>query len=94
MTTFFMLGDYSSQAIKKISAERTQESNSLIEKFDGEVKSIHALLGGFDLIIIADFPSNIEAMKASIAVSRLTGISFSTYPAIAVEKFDELNSEI
>ena len=94
MSAFFILGNYSLEAIKEISRERTVEANSLIQKFNGEVKSIHALLGGFDLAIVADFPGNEEALKGSIALSRLTDIAFSTYRVVDVERFDQLNSEI
>ena len=55
---------------------------------------MHALLGGFDLVIIAYYPGTEEAMKASIALSRLTDISLSTFPAVTVEQFDELVGEL
>jgi len=43
---------------------------------------------------LVDFPGTEEAMKASIALSRLTDISFSTFPAVSVEKFDEMVREL
>ena len=94
MSTYFMLGNYSVDAIKGVCAERTNQAINLIKKFGGEVTSMHALLGGFDLVIIADFPGTEEAMKASIALSKLTDISFSTFPAVSVEKFDEMVREL
>jgi len=93
MSTFFMFGKYSSEAIKEISIERTEEAKNIIEKCGGKLESIYALLGAFDLVIIANYPGNEEAMKASIGLNRLTGISFSTIPAVSVEHFDELVAE-
>jgi uncharacterized protein with GYD domain len=94
MATFFMFGRYSSEALKGISAGRTEKGSSLIKKFGGEVRSIYALLGDQDLVIIADFPGIEQAMKASVALCKMTGIAFSTSPAVAVEDFDKMMSEI
>ena len=94
MSTFFMLGKYSSESMKGMSAERTEKATSIIKKFGGELQSTYALLGGYDLVLIANFPGIEETMKASVALSKLTGISFSTFPAITVEEFDKMIAEI
>jgi uncharacterized protein with GYD domain len=94
MATFIMCGKYSQEGIKGISAERTKKANSLVKKFGGEVKAIYALLGEKDLLIIITFPGLAEAMKASVALSKLTGISFTTSPAVTVEEFDKMMAEI
>lgn len=93
-STYFMLGTYSAEAIQGISSQRTREANDLISKHGGSVTSVHALLGGLDLVIVAEFPGTEEAMKASVALTKTTGISFSTYPAVDVEAFDRLASEV
>ncbi len=94
MALYFLFGKYSQEALKGMSPERTIEANKLIEKLGGKVKKIYALLGEIDLVIIAEFPSNAEAMKASIALAKLTNISFKTSPAVTVEEFDKLITEI
>ncbi len=93
MTTFLMFGNYSSDAVKKISSERTKKAESIIKKSGGKLVSIYALLGQYDLIFITKFPGIAEAMKASLALSELTGISFKTSPALKVDDFDKLASE-
>ncbi len=94
MATYFMFGKYSSDAIKGISAARTQKANALIKKFGGKVNNVYALTGEKDLVIIATFASTEKAVKSSIAVAKLTGIAFTTSEAIAVEDFDKMISEI
>jgi len=94
MGTFFMFGKYSSGALKEISAERTDKANNLIKKFDGEVISMYALLGEKDLVFIVNLPGIEQAMKASVALSKLTGISFTTSPAVTVEEFDKMIAEV
>ena len=93
MTTFFMFGRYTSEAIKEMSVERTQHAINEIKKLGGEVKAMHVLLGEYDLLFCVSLPGVEDAIKASVALNRLTGISFSTSPAVSVEIFDQLMSE-
>lgn len=94
MTTFFMFGKYSSEALKEMSAERTDKAVSLIKKFGGELNSMYALLGEQDLVLIVDFPELEQAIKASVALTKMTGVSFTSSPAVPVEDFDKMISEI
>ena len=90
MATFFMFGRYSSQAAEQISAERTEKVRKLIEELGGRVKDIYVLLGEYDVVIIAELPRMAEAMQASIALKRLTDISFFTAAAMPIDEFDQL----
>jgi uncharacterized protein with GYD domain len=94
MATFFMFGIYSADALDEISAARTKKASEVLAKFGGKVKSMYALMGEEDLVLIVDFPGIKEAMQASVALSKLTGISFSTSEAITVEEFDQLMSRL
>ena len=94
MATFLMLGKYSSGAMQEMSPERTDRIVDLIKKLNGEISSMYALLGEQDLVFIVNFPGVEQAMKASVALSKLTGISFATSPAVTVEDFDKFISEI
>jgi uncharacterized protein with GYD domain len=94
MATFFLFGRYSAASLKDISAKRTQAAAATVKKYGGELKSLHALLGKHDLVLIAELPGIPEAMKCSLALSRQTGIAFTTAPAIPVEQFDKLASEL
>jgi uncharacterized protein with GYD domain len=90
MAKFLMLGRYSVEAIKGINAERTKKVVEAIEKSGGKVNSMFALLGNYDLAFVVDFPGIIEALKASVGLTKLTGIGFTTSPAISVEEFDKI----
>jgi uncharacterized protein with GYD domain len=88
MATFFMFGKYTTESINKISAERTQQAVDEIRKMGGEVNAMHVLLGEYDLLICVKLASIDDAVKASVALARLTGIAFTTCPAVEVEAFD------
>jgi len=93
MTRFFMFGTYSHDAVKGISAGRTEKAMTLIKKYGGEVQSMYTLLGLYDVIIVVDFPGLEEALQTSVALYKLTGISFATSPVVEVAEFDKLVDE-
>jgi uncharacterized protein with GYD domain len=85
-----LFGKYTSESLKGVSSKRTEQAISLIEKNDGKVISMYAVLGEHDLVFTLDFPDAEKAMAASVALNQLTGISFTTSPVVEVEKFDKL----
>jgi uncharacterized protein with GYD domain len=94
MGLYFMFGKYTNEGIQGISAKRTVEAATLIKRFRGEIKEVYSLLGEHDVVLIAELPGAEEAVKASVALGRLTGVSFKTSPAFRVEDFDKLVEEI
>ena len=90
MAKFFMYGKYSQEAIKDISAERTKKAIDVIEKSGGKVNSAYALLGKYDIVVITDFPAVADVIKASLSLNKLTGITFTSFPAISIEEFDKI----
>ena len=94
MATFLMFGKYSAQALGQMSAERTASAVDLIKKYGGEVDAMYATLGANDLVFVVSFPGTGDAMKASVALGKMTGIAFTTAPAVTVADFDKLMGEI
>jgi uncharacterized protein with GYD domain len=90
MGTYIMLGKYSREGMQDISADRTGKVRKVVEKLGGKVEAIFAVLGEYDLVLRLQLPDTAEAMKASIELGKLTGVSFTTLPAISVEEFDRL----
>jgi uncharacterized protein with GYD domain len=90
MAKFFMYGKYSQGAIKGISSGRTKKALAVIAKAGGKVNSMYALLGKYDIVLITDFPSLAGVIKASVALNKLTGIAFTSFPAITIEEFDRI----
>lgn len=85
-----MLGKYTQQAIENISKQRTLEVKKIIQKNKGKIEKMYVLLGNYDLIFIVNFPSEKEAIKTSVEITKLTGIAFTTLAAISVGDFDRL----
>jgi len=94
MITCFMFGKYTFESLREISADRTKKAVILINELGGKVTSMYALLGEQDLVFIVDFPDINHAIKASVALTNLIGISFTTSPAVTVEEFDSMMAEL
>ncbi len=94
MAKYVMLGRYTAQALQQMSSGRTAKAVALVRQLGGSVESMYATLGSHDLVLILDFPNTQHAMKASVALTKLTGIPFSTCEAVPVDEFDKLVSEI
>lgn len=90
MATYFMFGKYTLDGVKDISVKRTEKASALVKKHGGEIKSVYALLGATDLVLIVDFPGTEQAMKASVELTKLLGVSFTTAPAVTAEEFDKM----
>ena len=90
MSRYIMMGKYHEDSIKSANPNRTEKAGRLIHELGGEVIDIYALLGNFDLVVIVELENEKIAMKASLGLSALTGISFSTYPAVSISDFDRI----
>jgi len=93
LATFFMFGKYNAEAIETISISRTEQAMETVRQLGGEVNGMYALLGEYDLLFCIELPDVELAMKASVALTKLTGISFNSCPAIKVETFDRLTAK-
>lgn len=54
------------------------------------MKAVYAVLGDIDVVAIVELPDIQSAMKASVELTKSTGVSFRTMPAVAAEEFDKL----
>ncbi len=94
MATFLMFGKYSSRSLQEVSIQRTDKAVELIKQCGGEVEAMYATLGQHDLVFVVSLPGTAEALKASVALTKLTGIAFATSPAVPVQEFDKLLSQL
>jgi uncharacterized protein with GYD domain len=91
MAKFLMLGKYSAEATKEIDAKRTEKAMGIIKKYGGNLVEALILLGDYDMALCIELPEVPDAILVSVALTKLTGISFQTYPAITVTEFDKMS---
>ena len=51
-------------------------------------------MGEYDLVLIVELSDTEQAMLTSVALSKLTGIAFTTAPAVSVEAFDRIMDKV
>ena len=90
MRTFMILGKSTSEELKEISLKYRVEVVRLVKNFGGDVKSMYVMVKEKYLVIFFVFPGLKRAMKASIALSKLTGISFRILPVVPVDEFSKI----
>lgn len=90
MATFLLFGKYSAQSAKEISSKRSKDAESMVKKLGGTIKAVYALLGETDLLAVVELPGIEAAFKASVDLGKMTGISFTTCPALPIEEFDKI----
>ena len=90
MATYVMLGKYSIEGLKGISAKRSDDARVLIKQHGGELRAVYALLGEFDLLGIVELPDTARAMQTSAALAKMLGVKLTTAPAVTLEDFDKL----
>jgi uncharacterized protein with GYD domain len=76
--------------MREIDAKRTEKAASIIKEFGGNLVEALILIGNYDLALCLELPGISEAVQVSVALTKLTGISFQTYPAITVAEFDRM----
>jgi uncharacterized protein with GYD domain len=94
MATYVLFGQYTLEGLRGISTDRTEKASELVEKFGGSVKAGYALLGKNDLVMVIEAPNTEAVMKISVGLSKMSGISFTTAPAVTFEEFDQYMEEV
>ena len=94
MAKFLMHGKYSAEALRNVSAERTDKAVNLIKALGGEILSMYVTLGADDLLLIVELPDIEAAVKASVELYEMSGVSFTTSPAVEVATFDEMMANL
>ena len=92
MAKFLMLGKFSTEkATKEIDSKRTEKTVGIIKKHGGKLIEALILLGDYDMALCIELPGVSEAVQVSVALTKLTGVSFQTYAAITVAEFDKMS---
>jgi len=93
MAKYVTLYNYRS-AIAGGGPERFKEVQKIVAAEQGEIHAVYGLLGAYDIVAIGEFPTPEAAMKAAAKISNLIGASSQTMPAVELEDFLRIVSEV
>ncbi len=88
-TTYLAMLKYTAEGVKGIGAARTTEVKEAIKRVGGKFLDGYELLGRYDAMIIAEYPDEKAAIKATIALNKLIGVTSDTMVAIQIDEFDQ-----
>ncbi|PYM03447.1 MAG: hypothetical protein DMD82_16895, partial [Candidatus Rokuibacteriota bacterium] len=74
--------------------ERFKKFRALIEKEGGQILAFHGLVGPYDVMVLADYPSIRAAAKGAAAVGNLITAESTTLPALEPDDFLQLLKEL
>jgi len=80
--------------IKGGGPERFKKVQEIVAKHGGKVHAVYGLLGPWDNISIAEFPSHEAAMRSNAAINNLIGTESLTMGAVERDTFLQILAEL
>ncbi len=92
MATYIILLNYTDQGIRNIkdSPKRLDVAKKLLKDLGGELKEFYLTMGGFDLAIVADAPSDEVIAKFALASGSLGNVRTTTLKAFPEAEYRKI----
>ena len=92
MATYVSLINWTEQGIQNFqeTTQRAQELTRLVEGNGGTVRELLWTLGGYDLVVIADFPDETTGVAVLLQASAQGNIRSSTLRAFSAAEMEEI----
>ncbi len=92
MGTYVVLTSLTATGRKNIEANpgRLAEVNAQVEKLGAKIKMQYATLGSYDFFTVIEAPDNASVAKIGAEISSIGSVKLATYPAIGLERFQQL----
>ncbi len=89
MSTYILLVNYTDQGIRNIkdSPKRADAARKLAETFGAEMKDVYLTMGGYDLVITMEAPSDDAVAKFSLAVGATGNVRSTTLKAFTEKEY-------
>ena len=96
MPTYVTLANYTDQGIRNVkeSPGRIDAAQALIKELGGEMKQLYLTMGGYDLVLITEMPSDEAVAKLTLKIGSLGNVRTTTLKAFPEPEFRQLISEL
>ena len=83
MATYISLLNYTDQGIRNVkdSPKRLDAAKKLLKDLGGDLKEFYLTMGGYDMVIVADAPSDEVIAKFSLILGSLGSVRTTTLKA-------------
>ena len=88
MRTYVITANWTDQGVKNIrdTLKRAKTFRSLIESRQGKLREHLYTLGGYDIVMVTEFPDDEAAAAAVLALASLGNVRAKTMPAFTDEE--------
>lgn len=92
MPTYISLVNYTDQGIRNIkdSPKRLDAAKKLLKDLGGELKAFYLTMGAYDIVIVAEAPSDEVVAKFSLAAASLGNVRTTTLKAFTEAEFRKI----
>ncbi len=89
MATYIMLINYTDQGIRNIkdSPQRADAAKQALSDMGGEMKELYMTMGGYDLVVVAEAPSDDVMAKFSLTVGSQGNVRTTTLKAFSEAEY-------
>lgn len=89
MATYIMLINYTDQGIRNIkdSPQRADAARQALSDMGGEMKELYMTMGGYDLVVVAEAPSDDVMAKFALTVGSQGNIRTTTLKAFSEAEY-------
>lgn len=88
-TTYISMYNYTDQGARSMSTHRADEMKEAIQRVGGKYVAGYELLGEYDVMVIAEYPTEKAAMRAAIELSKIVGLTSHTMVAVPIQDLDQ-----
>lgn len=96
MATYVTLWNYTQDGIEDVtdSPDRVERGKEIVESVGGEVKDVYLTFGRYDMVTVAEFPSDEAAAKAQLRIGSGGNVSSETLPAFTERQFRDVVADL
>ena len=89
MATYIMLINYTDQGIRNIkdSPRRADAARQALSDMGGEMKELYMTMGGYDLVVVAEAPSDDVMAKFALTVGSQGNVRTTTLKAFSEAEY-------
>jgi len=92
MATYIILINYTDQGMRNIkdSPKRLDAAKKMLKGMGGEIKDFYLTMGGYDIAIVAEAPSDEVMAKFALAVGSLGNVRTTTLKAFPEAEYRKI----
>ena len=96
MPTFVMLLNFTQQGAETIkeAPDRVEGNMKAAAAMGIEIKSVHALMGEYDWLVVMEAPDSATVSKLALAASSRGSVTTKTMPAFSMDEFRAIVADL